>query len=398
MPTLLRDLDSALAGGLRRQELLILVADDGATVSALRSKIPFNIAADYEPEVVDDGTFVTRAGGVVAYFSTKLSAETLATAIISAQTGISVEEIERGNITEEKFETLVQCSQMMQKVPLFIRETPRLTMDSLRVAALRVMYTRGLDVIFIDDLADVEGSSDNLEDELLKLAKDLDVAVVCVSTVQTTVVSDPGEADAKVFRIARRVDTTFTETRLDLTPIQSDRDLESSKTRDKAQFLRRALEVSDLTLSGEQLSPQATPLAIARLLGGPVSMGRKVETSADLARLVQDGLPVAALDQLLDLGFSNTEIEALISAKRTLSRRRSVGRLTPAEGDTVIRLAKTYLLAMSAIGSESSALRWLRRKRKDSLGGRAPIELLETEVGGDVVEEILLQVIYGVAS
>jgi len=110
----------AKMGGLQKSDLIILAGRPGMGKTSLATNIAYNIAASYEPEVMPDGSFKARNGGVVGFYSLEMSSEQLATRIISEQTEVSSSKIRRGDITEADFEKLVACSQMMQKIPLYI--------------------------------------------------------------------------------------------------------------------------------------------------------------------------------------------------------------------------------------------------------------------------------------
>ena len=114
--------------------------------TSLATNIAFNIAHAYEPAQQADGSFKAKNGGVVGFFSLEMSSEQLATRIISEQTEIPSSKIRRGEITETDFEKLVACSQMMQKIPLFIDQTGGISIAQLAARARRLKRQRGLDV------------------------------------------------------------------------------------------------------------------------------------------------------------------------------------------------------------------------------------------------------------
>ena len=110
-------------GGLQRSDLIVLAGRPGMGKTSLATNIAYNIAASYEPEIQADGSYKAKNGGVVGFYSLEMSSEQLATRIISEQTEVSSSKIRRGDISEADFEKLVACSQMMQKVPLYIDQT-----------------------------------------------------------------------------------------------------------------------------------------------------------------------------------------------------------------------------------------------------------------------------------
>jgi putative toxin-antitoxin system antitoxin component (TIGR02293 family) len=140
--------------------------------------------------------------------------------------------------------------------------------------------------------------------------------------------------------------------------------------------------------------------AIAEVLGGRKVLGRVVKDPADLARLVRRGLPatsVTALAEKLDLG--NTVLSRKLGIpQRTLTRRLSKrSRLTAAESDRTVRLARVYAHAVEMIGSEEKAVEWLRTPNR-ALAGERPLDQLDTDVGARAVEDILGRIAYGVYS
>ena len=91
LSTGLRDLDSKL-GGLQASDLIVLAGRPGMGKTALATNIAYNIAKAWRGEVRADGHMGTVNGGIVGFFSLEMSAEQLATRIISEQTGISVQQ------------------------------------------------------------------------------------------------------------------------------------------------------------------------------------------------------------------------------------------------------------------------------------------------------------------
>jgi putative toxin-antitoxin system antitoxin component (TIGR02293 family) len=118
----------------------------------------------------------------------------------------------------------------------------------------------------------------------------------------------------------------------------------------------------------------------------------------DLARIVQERLPLTSVASFAENGLSEDEIYSFILPRRTLSHRRSRGEfLTHEESDRAVRLARIISLAEEIFGEDAKAARWLR-KPKVRFAGRAPLELLRTDAGARLVEEMLLQLDYGFAA
>ncbi len=138
--------------------------------------------------------------------------------------------------------------------------------------------------------------------------------------------------------------------------------------------------------------------AIVEVLGGRRVLGKSIRRTGDLARLVRDGLPagsVTALAEKLDLA------NAVLSQKlgipqRTLTRRLSQhSRLTAAESDRTVRLARVFAHAVEMIGDEEKAVEWLRTPNR-ALGGERPLDQLDTDLGARAVEDVLGRIAYGV--
>jgi len=140
--------------------------------------------------------------------------------------------------------------------------------------------------------------------------------------------------------------------------------------------------------------------AIAEVLGGRKALKRKIETSSDLARATRAGLLVDSLDTLAhELSIQRLAVATLLGiSERTLTRRAtSNGRLTAAESDRVVRLARVLALAKETLGSMEKASRWLQTSNR-ALEGDKPIDRLDTDIGVRSVEQVLGRIEYGLYS
>ncbi len=123
-----------------------------------------------------------------------------------------------------------------------------------------------------------------------------------------------------------------------------------------------------------------------------------LRSDQDLARVVEKRLPVTSVDSLSSHGMSDEEIYSLILPRRTLVHRKTRHEpLTHDESDRAVRIARITALAEEVFGDDAKASRWLR-KAKVRFEGRAPLELLRTEAGARLIEEMLLQLDYGFAA
>jgi replicative DNA helicase len=189
----------ARMGGLQKSDLIILAGRPGMGKTSLATNIAYNIAAAYEQEIMPDGSFKPRNGGVVGFYSLEMSAEQLATRIISEQTEVSSSKIRRGDISEADFEKLVACSQMMQKIPLYIDQTGGISIAQLAARARRLKRQRGLDVLVIDYVQLMTGSKkagENRVQEITEittglkaLGKELGVPIIALSQLSRQVES-----------------------------------------------------------------------------------------------------------------------------------------------------------------------------------------------------------------
>jgi replicative DNA helicase len=197
VPTGLVDMDHKL-GGLHPSDLIILAGRPSMGKTALATNISFNAAKAYR-EVIDEfGKKKVADGAVVAFFSLEMSAEQLATRILSEQTGIPSHKIRQGELSAEDFTALVAASQELQRLKLFIDDTPALTVSAVRTRARRLARTQGLGMIVIDYLQLLRASAGSKQENrvqeisditrnLKALAKELNVPVLALSQLSRAV-------------------------------------------------------------------------------------------------------------------------------------------------------------------------------------------------------------------
>jgi replicative DNA helicase len=191
------DLDKVL-GGLHPSDLLILAARPSMGKTALATNIAFNAARtemvpfDGEPEAGK----ASHKRNTIAFFSLEMSAEQLATRILAEVTGIASERIRRGELSSEEFEKLVIGTQEIEKLSLFIDDTPALSVSALRTRARRLKRQHGLSMITVDYLQLMRGNSDSenrvqeiseITRGLKAIAKELNVPVVALSQLSRAV-------------------------------------------------------------------------------------------------------------------------------------------------------------------------------------------------------------------
>jgi replicative DNA helicase len=191
----LRDIDLQL-GGLHPSDLIILAGRPSMGKTALATNIAFNAAYDYKVEIDDTGNKTVQDGAVVGFFSLEMSSEQLAARILSEQTEIASDKMRRGTLSNEEFDKLVVASQQLHKLPIFIDDTPAMSVSMLRTRARRLKREHGLGLIIVDYLQLMESSNrtDNRVQEIAEitrglktLAKELNVPVVALSQLSRAV-------------------------------------------------------------------------------------------------------------------------------------------------------------------------------------------------------------------
>jgi putative toxin-antitoxin system antitoxin component (TIGR02293 family) len=119
-------------------------------------------------------------------------------------------------------------------------------------------------------------------------------------------------------------------------------------------------------------------------------------TEQELLEIIEQQLPTSVIQKLLVLGITRAEVDSLVIPLRTLQHRRSRReKLTVEESDRVLRAMRALSQAEEVYGSRERALQWLRSPNP-RLGDRAPLELLKTDAGSRIVEELLLQIDEGI--
>lgn len=142
----------------------------------------------------------------------------------------------------------------------------------------------------------------------------------------------------------------------------------------------------------------STYLTALDIVGGAAVVGGNVAGGVGLARLVRRGLPVGAVQFVLDSGvLSPAELDRIVLPRKTLANRRKLGTLTPEQSDRLVRVARVIAAAEETFGSREKAGTWLRR-RTTALAGESPLELLDTDEGAREVEILLGRIAHGIAA
>jgi len=190
---------NAKIGGMHNSDLMILAGRPGMGKTSLATNIAYNAAERFRRDEEDGIPPEKNMGAKVAFFSLEMSADQLATRVLAEQSGVSGEALRMGKISKEQFQQLSRAAQALQTLPLFIDDTPGLTIASLRTRARRLQRRHGIGFIIVDYLQLLQGSSksgDNRVQEISEisrglktLAKELHVPVMALSQLSRQVES-----------------------------------------------------------------------------------------------------------------------------------------------------------------------------------------------------------------
>ncbi len=187
-----------LLGGLHRSDLVILAGRPAMGKTALATNIAFHAAQHYQEEHDALGRPKPVSGAVVGFFSLEMSSEQLAMRILAEQSGVNSENIRRGDMNAADFDNVLATSLRLEQVPLFIDDSPALTVAALRTRARRLQRQHSLGLIVVDYLQLLQGSGRRNQDNrvqeiseitrgLKTLAKELDVPVLALSQLSRAV-------------------------------------------------------------------------------------------------------------------------------------------------------------------------------------------------------------------
>jgi replicative DNA helicase len=192
----LTDLNAKM-GGLHKSDLLILAGRPGMGKTSLATNIAFNAAQRWMRDQQDG--IEESLGARTAFFSLEMSADQLATRILSEQAEISSELLRKGQISRDDMHRLAMASRELQDLPLYIDDTPALTIAALRTRARRLQRRSGIGLIVVDYLQLLQGSgraNDNRVNEISEisrglktLAKELNCPVIALSQLSRAVES-----------------------------------------------------------------------------------------------------------------------------------------------------------------------------------------------------------------
>jgi replicative DNA helicase len=192
------DVLNAKIGGLHRSDLIIVAGRPGMGKSSLATNIAVAAAKRLLRDAEDSIEPGKGAGAGVALFSLEMSADQLATRILAEQSGITSENLRMGRISQHEFRDLARAAADLETLPLYIDDTPGLTIAALRTRARRLKRQKGIGMVVVDYLQLLQGTgrngSDNRVNEISEisrglktLAKELDVPVIGLSQLSRAV-------------------------------------------------------------------------------------------------------------------------------------------------------------------------------------------------------------------
>ena len=187
VPTGLTDLDEKL-GGLHKSDLIIIAGRPSMGKTALATNFAYNAAKN----ILDN-----KDKGSVAFFSLEMSSEQLSTRILSEQARIASNDIRRGKVSEDELNRYIETSRNIYDLPLYIDETPAISISALSNRARRMKRLFGLNLIVVDYIQLMRTSSkrndgrvqeiSEITQGLKAIAKELSVPVLALSQLSRAV-------------------------------------------------------------------------------------------------------------------------------------------------------------------------------------------------------------------
>jgi replicative DNA helicase len=186
-----------LMGGLHPSDLIILAGRPSMGKTALATNMAFNCARALARE--DEDAFErNQKPRSVGFFSLEMSAEQLAMRLLAANCGISSQKLQRGDMSQDEFQNLVEGSQQLNSLPFHIDDTPALSISALRSRARRLKRVHNVAVLVVDYLQLVRASTVNSQTNrvqevseitqgLKAIAKELDIPVIALSQLSRAV-------------------------------------------------------------------------------------------------------------------------------------------------------------------------------------------------------------------
>ncbi|MBL6656976.1 MAG: replicative DNA helicase [Flavobacteriales bacterium] len=189
IPSGFSDLDR-VTSGWQKSDLVILAARPGMGKTAFVLSMARNTAVQFNKPV--------------AVFSLEMSSVQLVNRLISSESGIPAEKLRKGNLEDHEWIQLNQQISSLSEAPLFIDDTPALTVFELRAKCRRLVRNNGVEMVIIDYLqlmhAGNSNKSGNREQEistisrsLKSIAKELNIPIIALSQLSRAVETRGGD-------------------------------------------------------------------------------------------------------------------------------------------------------------------------------------------------------------
>jgi len=185
-------------GGLHKSDLVILAGRPAMGKTALATNIAFACALRGQQDRARGIPEEKSSGAAVAFFSLEMSSDQLATRVLAEQSSVNSESLRMGKISHEEFGRLARAASDLSNLPLYIDDTPALSIAALRTRARRLKRQREVGLIVVDYLQLLQGSARNASENrvqeiseitrgLKTLAKELQVPVLALSQLSRAV-------------------------------------------------------------------------------------------------------------------------------------------------------------------------------------------------------------------
>lgn len=183
-------------GGLHKTDLVILAGRPAMGKTALATNIAYAAAKRWHDDLVAGHDMARSRGCPVAFFSLEMSADQLAARIVSERAGIKSEEMRRGRLSQAQFEDLTRAVHEIEELPLYIDDTPALSITGLYTRARRLRRLHNIGLVVVDYLQLLQGASrtesrvqeiSEITRGLKALAKKLEVPVLALSQLSRMV-------------------------------------------------------------------------------------------------------------------------------------------------------------------------------------------------------------------
>jgi len=185
-------------GGLHNSDLIIIAGRPSMGKTALGTNIAFNAAKKFKEIEDENGNKIKVDGGKIAFFSLEMSAEQLATRVLAEQVKISGDKMRKAELTKEDFTKIAKVSSELENLNIIIDDNPILSIPTLRARARRLKRIHEIDMIVIDYLQLMTGSSKSRNDGrvqeiseitrgLKAIAKELNIPIIALSQLSRQV-------------------------------------------------------------------------------------------------------------------------------------------------------------------------------------------------------------------